>query len=58
MPECDVMNKLNEYNSSYYASLIGILSWMVEMGQVDITCKLSMVFSYVAIPRECQLQQL
>ena len=31
---------------------------MVEMGQIDITCKVSMMSSFVAMPREGHLQQL
>ena len=50
-PECDVTVKLNETESSYYASLVGIMRWMVEMGRVDIACKVSMMSSYVSMKR-------
>ena len=49
-PECSVTSDMNETNSSYYASLIGILRWVVEMGRVDILCELSMMSSYVYMP--------
>ena len=35
-PEIDVSEKLEAKASSYYQSLIGVLRWMVELGQVDI----------------------
>ena len=49
-PECDVTSDMNETNSSYYASLIGILRWVFEMGRVDILCEVSMMSSYVYMP--------
>ena len=57
-PECDVSPELDDTTASYYASLIGILRWMVEMGRLDITCEVSMLSSYVALPREGHLQQV
>ena len=57
-PEIDVSTELDELESSYYQSLIGILRWMVEMGRVDISCKVSMMSSYVSLPQEGHLQQL
>ena len=44
--------------SSYYASLIGMLRWIVEMGRIGITCEVSMLSSYMAMPREGHLNQL
>ena len=35
-PEIDVSGELQHAESAYYQSLIGILSWMVELGRVDI----------------------
>ena len=35
-PELDVSRELNEVDVAYYQSLIGILRWMVELGQVDV----------------------
>ena len=57
-PECDVTPELDLTEASYYASLIGILRWMVEMGRLDICCEVSMMSSFVAMPREGHLQQL
>ena len=57
-PEIDASPELDTSNASYYASLIGVLRWMVEMGRIDIACEVSMMSSYVAMPREGHLQQL
>lgn len=56
--ECDVSPELSHNESSYYASLIGVLRWLVELGRMDICCEVSMMSSYVAMPREGHLQQL
>ena len=57
-PECDVTPELSLSKASYYASLIGILRWMVEMGRIDICCEVSMMSSFVAMPRKGHLQQI
>ena len=35
-PEIDITKELVEDDSSYYQSLIVVLRWIVELGQVDI----------------------
>ena len=57
-PEVDVSPELDHLNASYYASLIGILCWIVEMGRINIACEVSMLLSYMAMPREGHLQQV
>ena len=57
-PECDASPELNGIEGSYYASLIGILCWIVEMGLIDICCEVSMMSSFVMMPRKGHLQQL
>ena len=57
-PEIDISSTLNESDSSYYQSLIGILRWVVELGRVDITCEVSMMASMMAMPRSGHLNQL
>ena len=37
--ELDDSSDLDLQDATYYQSLIGILRWMVEMGQIDITCE-------------------
>ena len=36
-PELDLLPELGHENASYYQSLIGVLCWIVELGQVDIS---------------------
>jgi len=49
-PELDVIPELDSTKAAYYMSLIGILRWMVELGQVDICLEVSMMSSHMALP--------
>ena len=42
-PEIGITEELGEDEASYYHSLIGVLMWIVELGRVDIFCKVSMI---------------
>ena len=55
-PEIDVTPELEPGEASYYASLIGILRWMVELGRVDICTEVSMMSSHLALPRKGHLE--
>jgi len=57
-PEVDTSDLLVGAELSYYQSLIGVLRWMVELGRVDICCEVSMMSSYLAMPRIGHLQQI
>ena len=57
-PELDVSPELEPAQAAYYQSLIGILRWMVELGQVDICLEVSLMSSCLALPREGHLKQL
>ena len=57
-PEIDMSPELDESSSAYYQSLIGILRWIVEMGRIDIITEVSMLSSFVAMPREGHLNQV
>jgi len=57
-PELDVMPELGEADASYYHTLVGILRWIVELGQVDIDVEASMMSSHLALPREGHLKEL
>ena len=35
-PEIDLSPELEELDTAYYHSLIGVLRWIVEIGRVDI----------------------
>ena len=54
-PDMDITPVLNPEQASYYNSLIGILRWMVELGRLDICTEVSMLASYLAMPREGHL---
>ena len=53
--ECDVTPVCDTPNARLYASLIGILHWLVEFGRIDITCEVSMMSAHTAMPREDNL---
>jgi hypothetical protein len=57
-PELDTTPTLNPKLSSWYASLIGMLRWMVEIGQVDIITEVSKMASQMASPRKGHLDAL
>ena len=57
-PEIDVSGELQPAEAAYYKYLIGILRWMVELGRVDICCKVSMMSSHIALTREGHLKEL
>ena len=58
IPELDQTRELNEKESSYYQSLIGILRWMVEIGRTDIITEVSTLASHLVLPREGHLEAL
>jgi len=57
-PELDTTPILNPELSSWYASLIEMLRWMVEIGRVDIITEVSKMASQMALPREGHLDAL
>ena len=57
-PELDISDECDVEDAHLYKSLIGTLRWMVELGRIDITCDLSMMSSFIAMPRVEHLEQL
>ena len=57
-PELNVSPELEPSEAAYYQSLVSILRWIVELGQVDISLEVSMMSSHLALPREGHLSQL
>jgi hypothetical protein len=55
-PEMDSSEELGPDQASYYYSQIGVLRWMVELGQVDIITEVSMLASHLALPRAGHLE--
>jgi hypothetical protein len=54
-PELDESEVLTPVLALWYASLIGMLRWMVEIGWIDIITEVSLMSSYMAMPREGHL---
>ena len=57
-PDIDVSVEMQHVEAAYYQSLISILMWVVDIGRVDICCKISMMSLHLALPREGQLKEL
>ena len=56
--ECDITPVCDTSNAQLNASLIGILRWLVELGRRYITCEVSMMSTYTAMPREGHLNNV
>ena len=54
--ELDTSPELDPDAVSYYLTIIGILTWMIKLGMIDIITKLSFFSSHVALPREGNLE--
>lgn len=57
-PELDSSPELDERRASYYASLMGVLRWCIELGRVDIIVEVGLLSRFQASPREGHLEQL
>ena len=55
-PEIDISEELGPNEASYYQSLIGIVRWMVELGQVEICTEVSMMSSHIVMPNKGHLE--
>ena len=55
-PDLDTTNELDEEQTTYFQSQIGILRWIVELGRVDIATELSLLASHIVLPRMGHLQ--
>ena len=59
-PKLDITAELNVQEAAYYLSLISIIRWLVKLGmcRLDITTEASMMASFMAMPRQGNLDQL
>jgi hypothetical protein len=55
-PNTDMTDPLDPECASFIQHLIGVMHWMVELGSVDIATEVSMLSSYLALPREGHLE--
>ena len=56
--DLDMMDALKDDQATYFQQQIGILRWMVELGQVDIATDVSLLSSHVVLPREGHLETI
>jgi hypothetical protein len=56
-PELDVLVELEGSNINYYQGLIGILRWIVALGQIDLLVPVLLLSRYMMSPREGHLQK-
>ncbi len=57
-PELDVSPVLGPDQANYFASLIGVLPWAVELGRIDIHIDVSLLSSHLAQPCIGYLEQI
>lgn len=57
-PELDTTPELSDTKANFFQNQIGILRWMVEMGRIDQITEVSMLSSFLAMPREGHLEAL
>ena len=57
-PELNITPELISTDAAYYQLLVGILSWIVELGRVDICLEVSLMSSHLALPGEGHLDKL
>jgi hypothetical protein len=55
--ELDQSKELGPDQATYFAGLIGILRWCIELGRIDIIVEVSLLSCFLACPREGHLQQ-
>ena len=55
-PDLDTTPVLIHPEASYYQSIIGVLRWIIELGRIDIATEVSMLSSYLTMPREGHLE--
>jgi hypothetical protein len=57
-PELDASPELDENRASYFASLMGVLRWCIELGRIDIIVEVNLLARFQACPREGHLEQM
>jgi hypothetical protein len=56
-PELDQSKELGQEQATYFAGLIGVLRWCIELGWIDIIVEVSLLSRFLACPREGHMQQ-
>jgi hypothetical protein len=55
-PELDESPELDPTRANFYQSQIGIFRWCAELGRIDIITEVSMLSTYLCLPREGHLK--
>jgi hypothetical protein len=55
-PEIDDITELDPTRANFYQSYIGIFRWCVDLGRIDIITEVSMLATYLCLPREGHLE--
>ena len=50
--ETDISPLCPDAEASYFQTIIGVMRWMVELGRIDIAVEVSMLSSFLAMPRK------
>jgi hypothetical protein len=56
-PELDQSKELGPDQATYFAALIGILRWCIELGRINIIVEVSLLPRFLACPHEGHMQQ-
>ena len=56
-PELDTTELCNDEQVQFYQSLVGIMTWLCEIGRIDILTEKSLLATYLASPRVGHLHQ-
>ena len=55
--ELDVSNECDDFLTTYFQNLIGILRWIVKLGRIDIAFEVSTLSKHLAFPRTGYIYQ-
>ena len=56
LPELEISEDFNTEEANYYQSLICIVRWMIELGRIDMITDVSILYSFLSIPRQGRLE--
>jgi hypothetical protein len=57
-PETDNSPELDDQQTNYYQSLVGVLQWIVELGRIDIAYKVGSMARHAAVPWEGHIRNI
>jgi hypothetical protein len=57
-PELDASPELDKNRASYFASLMRVLRWIIELGQIDMIVEVNLLARFQASPRKGHLKQM